>query len=268
MAERRMFSKKIIDTDSFLDMPVSTRLLYYDLSMRADDDGFIASPKKITRMVGCSEDDLKLLIAKQFIIPFESGICVIKDWRIHNYIRNDRYHPTQYNEEKSKLKIEENGSYTTDLTVGIPNDIPNVYQMDTEVRLGKDRLELGKKEEDTKASSSCAELSADAAPPCQKEPLISFPMNDKSEYLIFEEQAHEWAALYPAVDVIQQLRNMRGWLLANPKKRKTKTGVNNFINGWLSREQNKGGCAPAHKSSAKLDTREVLKKLEEKYEGV
>ena len=137
MAERRMFSKKIIDTDAFLDMPLSTRLLYYDLAMRADDDGFISSPKKITRMIGCSEDDLKLLIVKQFIIPFESGVCVIKDWRIHNYIQKDRYHGTQYVIEKSQLKINENGSYT--------KCIQDASKMDTEVRLeielGKDSLE-------------------------------------------------------------------------------------------------------------------------------
>ena len=84
-----MFSLKVIDTDAFLDMPISSRLLYYELSIRADDDGFISSPKKITRMVGCSEDDLKMLIMKQFIIPFTSGVCVIRDWRIHNYIQKE-----------------------------------------------------------------------------------------------------------------------------------------------------------------------------------
>ena len=88
MAERRMFSKTIIDSDAFLDMPLSTQSLYFHLSMRADDDGFINNPKKIQRMIGCADDDLKLLIAKNFIIPFESGIVVIKHWKIHNYIRN------------------------------------------------------------------------------------------------------------------------------------------------------------------------------------
>jgi len=132
MAERRMFAKTVIDSDAFTDMPVSARLLYYDLSMRADDDGFINNPKKIQRMIGVSEDDLKLLIIKNFIIPFESGIVVIKHWKIHNYIRNDRYKPTNYKEEKCQLETKENGSYT----LGIPNG----YQMDTQVRLGKVRL--------------------------------------------------------------------------------------------------------------------------------
>ena len=126
-----MFAKTIIDSDAFLEMPVSARLLYYDLSMRADDDGFLNNPKKIQRMIGCSEDDLKLLIAKNFIIPFESGVVVIKHWKIHNYIRNDRYKETVYKEEKALLETKENKAYT----LGIPNG----YQMDTQ-----DRLELGK----------------------------------------------------------------------------------------------------------------------------
>ena len=136
MAERRMFAKTIIDSDAFLDMPLSTQSLYFHLSMRADDDGFINNPKKVQRMVGCADDDLKLLIAKNFIIPFESGIVVIKHWKIHNYIRNDRYKETVYQEEKAMLDVKENNAYT----LGIPNG----YQMDTQVRLGKDSIELDK----------------------------------------------------------------------------------------------------------------------------
>lgn len=132
MAERRMFAKTIIDGDSFLDMPMSTQALYFHLSMRADDDGFINNPKKIQRMIGATEDDLKLLIAKNFIIVFESGVIVIKHWKIHNYIQKDRYKPTVYQEEKELLSLKENGVYT----LGIPNG----YNMDTQVRLGKDRL--------------------------------------------------------------------------------------------------------------------------------
>lgn len=131
-----MFSLKIIDTDLFLDMPVTARLLYYDLSMRADDDGFVASPKKIQRMIGCSDDDMKLLTAKQFIIPFDNGICVIKHWRIHNYIRVDRHIDTIYQIEKQQL-IENNGAYEL-------NVIPSGNQMSDnrypQVRLGKDSI--------------------------------------------------------------------------------------------------------------------------------
>ena len=112
MAERRMFAKTIIDSDAFIDMPLSTQALYFHLSMRADDEGFINSPKKIQRMVGATEDDLKLLIAKNFIIPFESGVVVIKHWKIHNYIRKDRITETVYQEEKKQLVEKENGAYT------------------------------------------------------------------------------------------------------------------------------------------------------------
>ena len=132
MAERRMFAKTIIDSDAFLDMPISARLLYYDLSMRADDDGFINSPKKIMRIVGATQDDLNILILRKFIIPFESGIVVIKHWKIHNYIAKDRYTETKYKEEKAQLELDNNNSYTT--------CIQPVYEMDTQVRLGKDRL--------------------------------------------------------------------------------------------------------------------------------
>jgi hypothetical protein len=135
-----MFAKTIIDSDAFIDMPLSTQALYFHLSMRADDDGFINNPKKIQRMIGCSDDDLKLLVAKRFILPFDSGVVVIKHWKIHNYIRNDRYKETVYQDEKARLVLKENGAYTEVDTVGIPSDNQAVYHLDTQVRLGKDSL--------------------------------------------------------------------------------------------------------------------------------
>lgn len=111
MAERRMFAKTIIDSDAFIDMPLSAQALYFHLSMRADDEGFINNPRKIQRMIGASDDDAKLLILKKFIIPFESGVVVIKHWKIHNYIRGDRKKQTMYPEEKALLLEKENGAY-------------------------------------------------------------------------------------------------------------------------------------------------------------
>ena len=137
MAERRMFAKTIIDSDAFLDMPHSTQLLYFHLSMRADDDGFINNPKKIQRMVGCGDDDLKILITKNFIIPFESGVVVIKHWKIHNYIQADRYKATVYQEEKAMLQVKKNNGYTL-LDTECIQDVSNV---DTQVRLGKDSID-------------------------------------------------------------------------------------------------------------------------------
>lgn len=161
MANRRMFAKNIIDSDIFLDMPLSTQALYFHLSMRADDDGFINNPKKIMRMIGASQDELTVLLGKQFIISFESGVVIIKHWKIHNYIRKDRYTPTLHNKEKQLLSENENGSYTLErtsnindkmvtissgMTSGMTSGQPVVNQMDTQDRLGKVRLGKDKKE--------------------------------------------------------------------------------------------------------------------------
>ena len=183
MAERRMFAKTIIDSDAFMDMPVTARLLYYDLGMRADDDGFVNSPKKITRMIGASEDDLKILCAKKFIIPFENGVVVIKHWLIHNYVRKDTYHETKYKELKALLEYDENNSYR------LKNDVENISvdgtstarrrHVDdtlTQDRLGKDRLgkdRLGKDngEESARDEKINYQLIADM----YNETCVSFP---------------------------------------------------------------------------------------------
>lgn len=134
MAERRMMSKSIIKSDTFLDMPATTQNLYFHMLLDADDDGFINAPKSIMRMIGAKDDDMKVLAAKQFVIPFESGVVVIKDWKIHNYIQNDRYKPSTL-PERDLLNIQKDKTYT------LKND---VSRMDTEciqtVSIGKDRL--------------------------------------------------------------------------------------------------------------------------------
>ena len=112
MADKRMFTKKITDSDAFTDMPLSAQALYFHLNMHADDDGFLNNPKKIQRSIGASEDDLKLLIAKRFILTFDRGVIVIKHWRMHNLLRKDRYTETQYLNEKEMLVLKEDGSYT------------------------------------------------------------------------------------------------------------------------------------------------------------
>ena len=146
MAERRMFAKQIIDSDAFLDMPLSAQALYFHLSMRADDDGFINNPKKTQRLINASDDDFKLLLLKRFVLAFESGVVVIKHWRIHNYIRNDRYKPTVYTEEKNTLMLNKNGAYTDKVYQMDTNGIPNGYHLDTQVRLGEVSLDKDSKE--------------------------------------------------------------------------------------------------------------------------
>lgn len=138
MAERRMFTKKITESDAFLEMPMSAQCLYFHLNMSADDDGFVNNPKRIQRLVGASDDDMKLLIAKSFIIVFDSGIIVIKHWKMHNYIQADRYKPTDYTDEKSMLYLKKNKAYT--LT---ESDMYTKCIQDVSIgkdRLGKDRL--------------------------------------------------------------------------------------------------------------------------------
>lgn len=143
MAQRRMFSKKITDTDIFLDLPASTQNLYFHLNMHADDDGFLGNVKTIKRMVGASDDDLKLLAAKQLILVFEDGVTVIRDWRVHNYIQKDRYRSTIYTDHKRELEVNENQQYQR-IEAMDAKCIQNVSSVDTQVRLGKDRLEIGK----------------------------------------------------------------------------------------------------------------------------
>lgn len=146
MAERRMFAKTIIDSDAFIDMPISARLLYYDLAMRADDDGFVNSPKKIMKFVGASVDDMNVLIARQFIISFESGVVVIRHWKMHNYIRKDTYKETPYKDEKALLCLDENNGYKFEnecpsTTCQRTVDEPSTQVRLGKVRLGKDRIE-------------------------------------------------------------------------------------------------------------------------------
>lgn len=158
MAEKRMFTQKIVDSDAFLDMPLSTQALYFHLNMRADDDGFINNPKRIQRTIGASEDDLKLLIVKRFVIGFESGVIVIKHWRMHNTLRKDRYSPSQYQEELAQLQIKENNSYT-ERALALPETVattwqPNGNQLATQYSIDKNSID----------KSRVVDASAEAAP--------------------------------------------------------------------------------------------------------
>ena len=153
MAEKRMFSLSVVDTDWFLDLPLSTQALYFHLNMRADDDGFVDAPNSIVRKIGASKNDFDLLVAKRYVLKFESGIIVIKHWRMHNTIRQDRYKPTQFQEELKTLSIKENKSYTdwqpngnqmaTDGIQSASTDIDIDLDIDKELDINK--LYLGQK---------------------------------------------------------------------------------------------------------------------------
>ena len=140
MARRRMFSLDIVDTDKFLDMPSSTQALYFHLGMRADDDGFVSSPKRITKTVNCAEDDLKLLITKGYLIPFESGVVVISDWKINNELKKDRYKPTIHLSEFEKIQTQKNKSYSLIKSMTDTKCFRNVSEMDTQDSIGKDSI--------------------------------------------------------------------------------------------------------------------------------
>lgn len=227
MANRRMFSLDVVDTDNFLDMPTSTQALYFHLGMRADDEGFVASPRKITKIVGCNDDDLKLLITKRFVTPFESGVIVITDWNVNNKIRSDRKHETRFLNEKSMLGLNK------DVYV-IKGVQPNVNQMaticHTEDRLGKDSIDK------VSINNTCPEPKKTPDPSG-----ILLPLNNGTMYDVPLSKIEEWKVAFPAVDVEQELRKMIAWLNSNPERKKTSRGVNRFINNWLSKEQDKGG---------------------------
>ena len=213
MAERRMFAKTIVDSDAFLDMPLSSQALYFHLSMRADDDGFVNNPKKIQRIIGCSDDDLKLLIAKRFVLIFDSGVIVIKHWRLHNTLRKDRYKPTIYQEEFKKLILKSDGGYTDRLPSGcqmVAKRLPSGCQADdkeattknvdsneinelddgcqtgnqvaTQDRLGKDRLTINTNQKQTEI---CNEEPAREEEVCSEN--FSDSIADQAENLAIDE---------------------------------------------------------------------------------
>lgn len=141
MAERRMFAKSIVLSDAFLDMPMSARCLYFTLGMFADDDGFVGSPKSIMRQCGATIDDLKILLAKRFVLGFDSGVIVIKHWRMNNYLQNDRHRSTTYVEEMQTLTLDSKGAYkekNPSMYTECIQDVSNLYPQD---RIGKDRLD-------------------------------------------------------------------------------------------------------------------------------
>lgn len=140
MAQKRMFSKKVTDSDKFLDLPLTAQALYFHLNMHGDDDGFVDNTKTVKRMLGASDGDLRMLIEQNFLIPFESGVVVIKDWRVHNTIKNDRYQKTIYTDEFKRLSIAENKSYT--------EWFQNGSNMEPQIRLDKDSIGKDRLDED------------------------------------------------------------------------------------------------------------------------
>jgi hypothetical protein len=186
MAQRRMVSLDVIDTDAFLEMPVSCQLLYFHLNSRADDDGFVASHKKIARSVGSQSDDLKVLIGKKFVIQFNDGVLVIKHWRVNNFVRKDIYKETQYLNLKQTLFIRPNGAYTlTEDERSIPVPLGHFKLEDVDATLTLRQLSIGKGSEGKEAAPPTSsdgnyEIVADADPdrPAKKPRVAKIPVHE------------------------------------------------------------------------------------------
>lgn len=226
MARRRMFTLDIVDTDNFLDMPCSAQALYFHLGMRADDDGFVGNAKKIMYFCGAKEDDLRILNAKGYVIRFESGIYVVAHWGKHNNIPKDRYHETDYRQEKSMLNYDKKTRVYTLYEKCIQND----NNLNTQDSIGENR--------DSITNNVCL------VPACKNEQTqqiesISFILRDGSEWIPEESDIDGWIKAYKDVDVYQQLKMMEQWTISNPDKRKTKRGIRRFCTSWLNREQQK-----------------------------
>lgn len=215
MAKRRMFSIGVLDTDAFLDMPLSAQALYFHLNLRADDDGFVGNPKRITQNVGASIDDLKLLVAKRFVLAFEDGVIVIKHWRMHNVIRSDRYTETNFIEDLQLLDIKDNGAYTFKDLTGVGSETatipqPNRNQSAPQVRLGigKDRLDI---KDNLKENRFAPPTPADVAAYAKEKSLTI----DAQRFVDFYES--------------------KGWMVGKNKMKDWKAAVR----GWCSRNDDK-----------------------------
>ena len=208
MAERRMFAKTIIDSDAFLEMPLSAQALYFHLSMRADDDGFVNNPKKILRSIGAKDKDFSELCDKRFIILFQSGVIVVKHWRIHNYIQKDRYKETLYKTEKAALALNEYGAYTE---AEKSSCIQNVSNLDTQVSIGKDSIGEG--------SDICADRNKKTIPPS---------LEEVSEYCIERKNGID-------PERFIDYYSSRGWMLGKAKMKDWRAAVRT----WEKNEKEK-----------------------------
>ena len=232
MAEKRMFTKKIVDSDAFLDMPLSTQSLYFHLNMRADDDGFINNPKKIQRMIGASEDDLKLLVAKRFVICFENGVIVIKHWRMHNTLRKDRYNPTTYQEQLSMLEIKDNSSYT-EKVLEIPMATtwqPNGNQMEPQYSIGKYSID--------KDSIDMADSDEPEQPTPKKIKPVKHKYGEYNNVLLTDEEMEKLKTEYS--DIYERIERLSSYVASTGKSYKSHYAT---IRNWARNDKktiNKG----------------------------
>lgn len=235
-----MFAKTIIDSDSFLDMPLSAQALYMHLSMRADDDGFVNSPKRIQRMIGASEDDLKLLLAKSFILAFDTGVIVIKHWRINNWIRADRKISTTYTDELEMLRIKDNGAYSLEPLENSEvqpsaNQVPTICQPNDNQMSSQYRLDKDSKDKNSIEKEKAARFT----PPS---------LSELSEYI--SEKGYQ---IDPQAFI--DFYESKGWMIGKNKMKDWKAAVRTWVGRGNHTEPRKpeqkppqtGGMAPNNK---------------------
>ena len=245
MANKRMFSIGIIDSDQFLDMSMEARLLYYDLGMRADDDGFVNSPKKIMRITKVTDKSLDELEDKGFIFRFASGVLVIRHWNINNNMRKDTYHETSYTEEKAQLVLDSasiyqlRNEYVTDSSRDYNEDETECAEDVSQIRLDKNSINQPKVNSGkNKLDSICSEqkISSELEQPTNPDDCIEFPVLGGNTY-IPKSLIEEWESVYTNVDVMQEVLKAREWCKANPKRRKV--NWKRFLVNWLNEKQDK-----------------------------
>lgn len=235
-----MFAKTIIDSDAFLEMPITSQLLYFHLSMRADDDGFVNKPKSIMRMIGGKEDDVKVLFAKKFLIPFESGVVVIKHWKIHNYIRKDTYTETKYKEEKSLLETDENSAYR--LTVTDPLQLRDefVTGTSTQVRLGKESI--GKESIDYSNMSE----SDDSTPSTKQKKPVKHKYGEYQNVLLTDDELQKLQAEY--FDCSERIERLSSYIASTGKAYKSHYAT---IRNWARKDSTQSQSQPVRQTQSR-----------------
>lgn len=187
LGEKRMFSRRVVESDAFLDMSAGAQMLYFHLCMNADDEGFIASPKRITRMVGAEQKDYKALVSNRFVLEFESGVIVIKHWWINNTARKDRCQPTGYTEERAKLFIKDNRAYTLNGNQASTTCQPYDNQASTQNKIKENKIKQNKRKESAEGETNAyksMQMDANAPVPYDFSKIlqnISRRVNDESD---------------------------------------------------------------------------------------
>lgn len=250
MAEKRMFTQKIVDSDAFLDMPLSTQALYFHLNMRADDDGFINNPKRIQRTIGASEDDLRLLIAKRFVICFENGVIVIKHWRMHNTLRKDRYNPTQYQEQLALLDVKDNNAYTEKVVDQLAtNWQPNGNRLEPQYSIDKYSIDKRSIEEDSMPDSDESEPVPDTSKP-KKNKVVKHKYGEYNNVLLTDEELEKLKAEYP--DWEKRIERLSSYVASTGKKYKSHYAT---IRNWAKKDEEGGMSGGRNQRNPEPDER-------------